>query len=145
MERVKIFFDANVLIAGSVSQTGASFLLLQLCELGLLKGYTSCQVIEECHRNLLKILPEAITAFDKIVELYLEVVNDLPEIQIIKYTDMAHYKDLPILASAINLNTAYLTTFNLKHFTPNPELGLVVVQPGELISKIRQLLNQLAD
>ncbi len=53
----KIFFDADALIAGSASQTGASFLLLQLCEIRILTGLTCLLVVEECRRNLRKKLP----------------------------------------------------------------------------------------
>ena len=37
----ELFFDSDALIAGSASPNGASFVLLQLSELGLIKGFTS--------------------------------------------------------------------------------------------------------
>ena len=47
------------LVAGSTSKAGSSFMLLQLCELNILHGLTSSQVVEECKVNLHKKLPEA--------------------------------------------------------------------------------------
>ena len=38
---VRVFFDSDVMIAGSASASGASFALLHLAELGLIKGYVS--------------------------------------------------------------------------------------------------------
>ena len=64
----KIFFDADVLIAGSASQSGASFILLQLCELGLLHGITSEKVEAECRKNLRIKLPQAEPLFEQIVQ-----------------------------------------------------------------------------
>ena len=46
------------LVAGSASKAGSSFMLLQLCELNILHGLTSSQVVEECKVNLHKKLPE---------------------------------------------------------------------------------------
>lgn len=69
-----IFFDANVLIAGLFSQSGASFLLLQLCELGLLKGFTCKQAIDECREAIRAKLPEAEPIFEKIIANSVEVL-----------------------------------------------------------------------
>jgi hypothetical protein len=38
-----VFFDSDVMIAGSASASGASFALLHLAELGLIKGYVSAR------------------------------------------------------------------------------------------------------
>jgi hypothetical protein len=67
-----LFFDADTLIAGSASQTGASFLLLQLCEIRILRGLTCRQVVAEFRRNLIKKLPQAEPIFDEIVKRALE-------------------------------------------------------------------------
>ncbi len=50
---VRIFCDADVLIAGAASTTGASHILLQLSELTLLVCLTSQYAIREAERNLL--------------------------------------------------------------------------------------------
>jgi predicted nucleic acid-binding protein len=101
IKNVKIFFDADALIAGSASQTGASFLLLQLCELGFLQGITSKQVIAECRKNLQLKLPAAVPVFEEIVQRTLSVCSNPGHENIKKYSNMAHEKDLPILVAAI--------------------------------------------
>ena len=139
----KIFFDADALIAGSASQTGASFLLLQLCEIRILTGLTCQQVVAECRRNLRKKLPQAEPIFNEIVEHSLEIKKNPTLDEQNKYRHMAHPKDLPILTSAITNRTDYLITFNTKHFFPDRDHQLTVFQPGEMLQKIRLMLSHL--
>jgi len=60
-----------------------------------------------------------------------------------KYRSMAHPKDLPILTSAITNRADYLITFNTKHFFPDRDHQLTILQPGELLQKIRLMLSHL--
>jgi len=53
MSTLRVFFDADVLLAGSASTTGASHILLKLSELTLVEGITSHQAQTEAERNLL--------------------------------------------------------------------------------------------
>jgi len=142
---LRIFFDANVLIAGSFSQTGASFLLLQLCELGLLKGLACKQVIDECQENIREKLPQAEPIFEKIVACSIEVLPNSIWTEINKYQIMAHRKDLPILTVALTVEANYLVTFDIEDFNPDPKLGLVICKPGELLKQIRNKLTELAE
>jgi predicted nucleic acid-binding protein len=140
---LKIFFDADTLIAGSASRTGASFLLLQLCEIRILSGLTCRQVVAECRRNLIKKLPQAEPIFDEIVTRVLEIKKNPTLDEQNKYRHMAHPKDLPILTSAIKSRADYLVTFNTKHYFPVRECNLAVLQPGEMLQKIRLILTHL--
>lgn len=139
----KIFFDADALIAGSASQKGASFLLLQLCEVRILSGLTCRQVVAECRKNLQKKLPEAEPIFNEIVKRSLKIKENPTLDKQTKYRQMAHPKDLPILTSAITNRADYLVTFNTKHYFPDEEYNLAVLQPGEALQKIRLMLSHL--
>ncbi len=142
---IKLFFDSDALIVGSASNSGAAFILLQLCELGILEGYTCNQVIRECRKNILAKLPRAKDIFKQIILHSLQVIKNPDSDYIDQYYGNAHKKDLPILASAINTNANYLVTFNKKHFNPSSEIELIIANPGEILQKIRSHLNQLAD
>ena len=141
---IKLFFDADALIAGSASSSGAAFVLLQLCELGILKGYTCQQVVEECRRNIVKKLPQAKKIFEQIISCSLQIDKTPAQDYINQFTDYAHKKDLPILASAIKTKVNYLVTFNTKHFFPSPELEIVVANPGEILQNIRIQISKLS-
>ena len=140
---LKLFFDADTLIAGSASQTGASFLLLQLCEIRILRGLTCRQVVSECRRNLTKKLPRAVPIFDEIIKRALEIKKNPTLDEQKKYRHMAHPKDLPILTSAIKSRADYLITFNTKHFFPDRGHQLTILEPGEMLQKIRLMLSHI--
>ena len=53
----RIFADANVLIAGADSRSGASNALLRLAEVGIFRLVVSRQVLDEAERNVREKLP----------------------------------------------------------------------------------------
>ena len=65
---IRVFLDSDVLLAGSASTTGASHLILQLSELGLIDAVASEQVRREVERNLERKLPAALPAFRLLAE-----------------------------------------------------------------------------
>lgn len=140
---VPVFFDSDVMIAGSASASGASFALLQLAELGLIKGYVSVRVLEECRRNLAKKLPGAIATFEKIVERCVTVSTTVPdEDSLSLLSNQAHKKDVSILASAFETKSRFLVTFNVSDYWPAGSTGVEILTPGELLSRIRLALNK---
>jgi predicted nucleic acid-binding protein len=141
---ITVFFDADVLIAGSASREGASFILLQLSELGLIKGFTSPKVVDECRKNLSNKLPDAQPAFEQVLSTALTVQENPSEKEISNYRKMAHEKDVPILAAALKTDAQFLVTFNTKDFYPDREPGLEVLKSGDLLKKIRARLSGLA-
>ncbi len=143
---VPVFFDSDVMIAGSASASGASFALLQLAELGLIIGHISVQVLEECRRNLAKKLPSAIAPFEKIVQRCVTVRRKLPDEHSLSLaSNQADKKDVPILASALEIKACFLVTFNVKDYWPANTTRLEVLTPGELLSRIRLALSKQAD
>ena len=98
---VCIFFDADVLIAGAASTTGASHILLQLAELTLVTGLTSQYAVNEAERNLAVKLPAATTPFKLILKAAVTVARPPTSSLVQSLADQAHAKDVPILAAAI--------------------------------------------
>jgi len=140
---LNVFFDSDALIAGSASQTGASFLLLQLCEMGIIRGITCSYVFEECRRNLALKMPEALPVFNKIVQLTLNIKPEASSKTIHQLKNSAHPKDLPVLAAAREADADYLVTFNTKHFTIDNDCKIEVLTPGQLLAVIKTRLSQL--
>jgi len=137
--KVKVLVDADVLIAGSASTTGASHIILQLCDLGLIEGIISKQVKIEAERNLKQKLPQALPAFDVLIDSALIIVEDpFPE-NIRIYEGWADKKDLPILTVALQHGCHYLIIFNVRDY--NPPAGQLLVQtPGDFLKKLREHL-----
>lgn len=144
IQKLRIFIDADVLIAGaaSPSEHSASQVILRLAEITLIDTITSQQVVWEVERNLREKLPQVLVIFQLVVQRSLQIVPD-PNIQELNaYQGSADPKDLPILVAALKHNCAYLVTYNLRHFSPgNP--AIEILEPGTLLGKMRQMLSSL--
>lgn len=103
-------------------------------ELGAIKGHISVQVLKECRKNLAKKPPSAIAPFEKIVQHSLSLASN-----------QADKKYVPILASALGTKACFLVTFNVKDYWPHGTIGLEVLTPGELLSRIRLAFTKLLE
>jgi len=140
--KVKVLVDADVLIAGSASTTGASHIILQLCDLGFIEGIISKQVKIEAERNLKQKLPQALPDFGLLIDSALTIVEDPSPENIRTYEGWADKKDLPILTAALQHDCHYLITFNVRDY--NPPAGQLLVQtPGDFLKKLREHLTGL--
>ena len=139
LAKPRLFIDADVLIAGSASTTGASYIILHLSDLTIIEGVISQQVKVEAERNLRDKLPQALPAFRLLVESAVKVVDDPPENQLVSLQGQAHAEDLPLLAAALLHQCHYLVTFNVKHYYPKGE-KIVILRPGEFLYRLRQQL-----
>ena len=100
--RPRVFIDADVLIAGAASTTGASHLVLRLSELGLIDGIVSAQVVREAERNLERKVPAAIPTFRALLAAACQLVGDPSEDRMAALQEQADPKDVPILAAALD-------------------------------------------
>ncbi|KPV45429.1 PIN domain-containing protein [Alicyclobacillus ferrooxydans] len=137
MSNLIVFFDADVLVAGSASTTGAAHLLLTLSELGIIQGMTSAHVQEEARRNLAKKIPDALPEFEEIVQRAVTV--DFSPTDTNPFQNFAHPKDVHVLAAAVATHARWLVTFNLKDFYQPPQI--TVLNPGQAIRTIRDTLG----
>jgi len=144
--KLKVFFDADVLIAGSAtrSPTSASHILLQLAELTLIEGLICPYVREEAERNLQEKLPQGLRVFRALVQTALREVPDPTKEELVAYEGRAEEEDVPVLAAAAREGCAYLVTFNVGDY-PKPPEGLQVVEPGELVRRVRTHLVRLLE
>lgn len=138
----RVFIDADVLIAGSFSTTGASHIILHLSDLTIIEGLISQQVRVEAERNLQGKLPEALPIFRKLIDSAVEVVSDPTASEVAPFINQADPDDVLILAAASIHKCHYLLTFNIKHYRPAPGT-ITVLRPGEFLLKLRQQLLEL--
>lgn len=138
---LRVFFDADVLIAGSRSTRGASHFLLRLSESGLIRGVISEQVHSEARGYIQSELPAGEPAFETLVQSALEIVAD-PLTAELPPEAWAAPDDAPILAAALQNGCDFLVTFNVRHYRA-PGLGLQITRPGPLVAQIRQKLAEL--
>lgn len=140
----RVFFDANVIIAGSMSRGGASRALMYLAEAGIFQAVVSRLVLAEVERNLRNKLPEALPHLAELLShLSLEIVDDPHPDQFTRWFDHIEAKDAPIFEAAVAAGVDYLVTLNSHDFTPAVAAasGLVIKRPGELIERIREIVS----
>lgn len=143
MTKPKVFFDADVLVAGSASTTGASHILLRLSEITLIEGIASQQAVTEAERNLHEKLSDAVPNFRALINAAaIQVIPGPSTEELEPYAAEADVKDIPILAAACLQAANFLVTFNTRHYWPPPD-RIQVIKPGELLEKVRALLAGL--
>lgn len=140
----RIFFDANVVIAGSMSRTGASRALMMLTAAGVIRMVLSRQVLDEVERNLRNKLPQALPIMAEMLShIAPEVVEDPPLEASARWHEHIEAKDAPILEAALSAQVDYLITLNNRDFTPQVAAlsGLPIVSPAEFIERIREIIT----
>ena len=142
-QKIKVFIDTNVLIAGVNSVTGASATLLDLCEAGVLQMVVSRQVLIEADRNFTAKFPQWVGRFRQFMHNLapLMVEDPTPE-SIKKAAAIVDRKDAPILAAAKESGVDFLITLDKKHFlSPRAKkgAGLPVVTPAEFLQYFENL------
>jgi putative PIN family toxin of toxin-antitoxin system len=142
-QKIKVFIDTNVLIAGVNSVTGASAAILDLCEARVLQMVVSREVLIEADRNFAAKFPQLVGRFRQFVHHLapLMVEDPTPE-SMEKAATIIDRKDAPILAAAENANVDFLITLDKKHFL-NPKtrqkVMLKVVSPIEFLQSFEKL------
>jgi len=134
-EPLAVCVDADVLIAGLLSRSGASHAVLVLGELGLLRLVLPEAAVTEVRRNLAAKLPEAAPLFEEFlravsVEIHRPTADDRERAR-----ELADAKDVPILAAAIGAEARLLVTHNIRHFRSGQ--GVRVVRPRTLVEEAR--------
>lgn len=140
-----VFVDANILIAGSASRTGASRVVLAQAEYGMIQLVVTRQVLMETERNIRLKFPEILPVLSEfLIHLNIQVLDDPDLEQYGRWLPLIEEKDAPILEAAVQCAPDYLLTLNSKDFTPAvaEATGLVILSPGEFVERIRFIFSQ---
>ncbi len=141
----RVFFDANVIIAGSASRRGASRALMMLAEMGMFRMVVSRQVIDEVERNLRNKLPQGLPVMVELLGYIApEIVEDPPAEALARWRGHIETKDMPVLEAAVSADADFIVTLNSRDFTPKIATlsGVPIVSPGELIERIRASVTE---
>jgi len=117
IQKIKVFIDTSVLIAGVASLTGASAAVLDLCEAESIQMVISRQVLVEADRNFSAKLPGLVNEFRQFIRnLVPLMVEDPPAAAVKRAAGLIDRKDAAILAAAIESKVEFLITLDKKHF-----------------------------
>lgn len=147
--RLRVYVDANVLLSGAATDnpSSASRVVLVASELTLLDLVACERVLEECDRNLERLvgseaqLQDLKETLKGIVSRSIEVVQT-PSVEGVSLPD-TDSKDRVHLLSAVGQGCDYLVTLNPKDF-PGDYEGVSVIEPGTLVKRIREQIKGLA-
>ena len=134
-EPLSVCVDADVLIAGLLSRTGASHAVLVLGEVGLLGLVLPEAAVAEVRRNLAAKLPEAAPLFEEFLRAVPVTIHRPTPHDAERAREHADPKDVPILAAAIGAGARLLVTHNVRHFRSGE--GVRIVRPRTLIEEAR--------
>lgn len=140
-----VFVDANILIAGSASRTGASRVVLAQAEYGMIQLIVSRQVLTETERNIRLKLPKTLPLLSELLlHLNLQILDDPKPEDYARWLSIIEAKDAPILETAVQVAPDYFLTLNSKDFTPAvaKATGLVIQSPGEFVQHMRDMFSQ---
>jgi len=142
--RLRVCIDADALFAGAASVRGASHLILQLGELGIIEVGVPTQARQEAERNLAVKLPAALPALRTILAASCLDLPMTPSavVDAIAEAGEADPKDAPILAAALAGACAWLVTFNVRDYRSD---RIRVATPGDFVAALRAELVHLGD
>ena len=146
VQRIRVFIDTNVLIAGVASVTGASATVPDLCESESIQMVISRQVLVEADRNFSAKLPNLVTQFRQFIQdLAPLMMDDPPPTAVQKAANLVARKDAAILAAAVEAKVDYLITLDKKHFLKEKirqNIPLEICTPADFLRIFERLWLQ---
>jgi len=142
--RLLICLDADALFAGAASVTGASHVVLQLGELGIVEVGLPEQARVEAERNLAAKLPAALPAFRTLADACCQALPMAPaeESDTLAEVGEADPKEAPILAAALAAGCRWLVTFNVRDYRT---ARIRISEPGPFVEALRAELVALGE
>lgn len=138
----KLFLDANIFFAATLSPSGGSSMLFELAKHKKVELRSSLYALNEAKRNILHK-----TAKTHMPRLY-QLVGELKFIDqkvdddrdLLKWKEWIVKKDAPILLSAQRQHVDYLITLDKKDFKSkrmkNSPIDFLIYSPGEFIQSL---------
>lgn len=135
------FLDASVLIAATLSATGASRLIVNLTKARRIKSLVSPIIVREVVRNLQnKYAQEKLVEFLKLLtSARIEIVDfdSVDEIEV--FRNITASKDMHVLAGAKKSGAAYLVSLDKRHILKLSvkKLPFKICSPKEFLEVLR--------
>lgn len=140
---IRVFLDTNVIIAGIASLTGASNVVLDLCESEIIEMIISKQVLIEADRNFEKKFPSLIQEFRVFIKNISPILVDDPNHKKIKEAQkLINSDDSPILAVALREKVDYFITLDNDFLSIKEKVPIAIVTPAEFLKKFRKSISK---
>ena len=141
---MKLVMDTDVLVAGLRSRTGASRILLQAIEAGIILPLISVATVLEYEEVLMR--PQQLNAMGLTpadIDAFLDALIARSEEVSPYYNhggEIRDPNDEKFVTAALNGQAEAIVTFNVKDYVPRDSrvtgLGITVCRPGELLRRL---------
>lgn len=137
----KLFLDANVLFAATISSSGGSAYIFELARRHKVRLFSSSLALKEAERNLReKTDEEAVLRFyDLLEDVDIRLFSVDRKKAKKNFAKLVGEKDAPILGAAISAEVDFLITLDKKHFLNQKifktNLLIKILTPGQFIEK----------
>jgi putative PIN family toxin of toxin-antitoxin system len=140
-KRVKIFLDANILVAAAFSVSGGSSRVIHEALDRNVVLVATQYVLDEAERAIRSKRPNAFPRFRVISQKpFLTIVGKPSDRAVEIWAELIKEKDAPVLAGAAKAKANILLTLDRQDFLENRKLlssphSFAIMNPGELIKK----------
>ena len=136
---MKVFLDASVLVAATLSRKGGSFRVVYESSVRGFQLVTSRYACHETEGTLQRAYPAFLDTFHQLTP-FLTVGEEPPVLLVKKLCALIDVTDAPILAAAVSSRSRILLTLDRKHFIGNRRIpqhypALTILTPGDFIQK----------
>jgi putative PIN family toxin of toxin-antitoxin system len=139
--KIKVLFNASVVLSGINSPRGGSAKVLKLARQGKITGVISEIILDEVLRHAAKFNFTGKKIADFCLKVFPEI-SSVPNEDIVKkyYKTVIDEGDAHILASCEQEKTDYLVTLDKKHLLVlrGKTKGFKILTPGELIIMVKK-------
>lgn len=137
----KIFLDASVLFAATLSKRGYAHDLIVAGARGGIELFVSTFVLIETRRNLARKASRALPELDGLLALAPARFSDPSPSLVQQVATEIALKDAPIVAGAIHSGAEFLATYDRKHLLARAALiearfGIVVATPETIYTAV---------
>lgn len=139
LSKIKVLFNASVILAGINSPKGGSARVLSFVEKSLIEGLISEVIFDEVLRHSGKFDVSQNDIFNYTGNIFKKVLTAPSKIYVKKCGNkVIDEGDAHILATCLENNIPYLVTLDKKHLLvlKGKINGLTILTPGELIKKL---------
>ena len=144
MNGLKLFVDANILVAAAKSSSGGSRLVLALGKSKKYNLVTVAHALQEAERNIaLKLGAKYLPAYYNLLlesKVSIQPIFGSTLSEIVKLEKFVPRKDVPILLGVLYSESSFLITLDRKDFLKNEALHALrlpfkILTPGDFIQK----------
>lgn len=137
-KRLRIFFDASVLVAAAKSPSGGSSKCLDICKGGESQAIITRVVELEAERNIRsKFSDKELNRFNQEIIPSLKIARAVTQEEIVRYAQLIDSKDAHVLAGGVKSKANVLLTLNRKHFKTSrlksTKLPFAILTPKEFL------------